>query len=241
MLTAFWQHLLHFLLPAFCLFCQRPLPPGPAVLCHSCWDTLPWLPALICARCGAPFQGVVAPGALCQECLLQPPPFTRARAVVFYDGPVREAVHRFKYGRSFVHGRLLRQLLQQAPEIQAIAREAELLVPVPLHPRRLRQRGFNQALYLARAFPAVPLARQTLIRPRDTRPQTELSPAERRRNVRGAFQVTRPEVVAGKKVVVLDDVYTTGATVRECAKTLLRAGAARVEVITVARVGYAGG
>lgn len=238
--ASWWQYVLHFFLPAFCLVCRRPLPPGPLLICPTCWQELPWLPAAVCELCGAPFRGVVAPQARCQECLQQPPPFQQARAAVFYEGTGREAIHRLKYGRNFVYGRLLRELLRQTEAVRAVVQEAELLIPVPLHPQRLRQRGFNQALYLARAFSEVPLARQALVRQRPTRPQTELSPAERRRNVKGAFKVAQPEVIAGKKVALVDDVYTTGATVRECARTLIAAGAAQVAVITVARVGYAG-
>lgn len=241
MASAFWYQLLNFFLPAFCLLCGKPLPPAPGVVCAACRDQLPWLKPPVCELCGAPFRGVVVQSARCQECQQQPPPFHQARAAVFYEAQCREAIHRFKYGRQFVYGRFLRELLAQALEVQALAREAEVLIPVPLHPRRLRQRGFNQALLLARAFPGLPVARGALVRQRYTRPQTELSPEERRRNVKGAFRVADPAAVAGKKVVLLDDVFTTGATVRECARMLRRAGAAQVAVITVARVGYAGG
>ena len=114
--------------------------------------------------------------------------------------------------------------------------DADLIVPVPLHPKRLKQRGFNQALLLARAFPEVPLGREAVVRVRHTVPQVELKPKERRDNVKGAFAVPDPALVKGKNVLLLDDVYTTGATVRECAKVLRRAGARRVDVLTVARV-----
>jgi ComF family protein len=114
--------------------------------------------------------------------------------------------------------------------------EADLVAPVPLHPKRLRARGFNQALLLARGLSDTPVAREALTRVRHTAPQVGLNPKERRENVKGAFAVPEPAGVKGKNVLLLDDLYTTGATVRECARVLRRAGAHRVDVLTVARV-----
>jgi ComF family protein len=122
------------------------------------------------------------------------------------------------------------------PWCAELAADADLLVPVPLHPRRLRHRGFNQALLLAGAFPEAEVGRETLARVRYTPPQVGLNPKQRRDNVHKAFAVPRPEEVQGKNVLLIDDLYTTGATVRECARVLRRAGAKRVEVLTVARV-----
>jgi ComF family protein len=158
--------------------------------------------------------------------------------VAFYDGPVLEAIHRLKYQRQLIYARFLGRLLAASPAARLVA-EADLLAPVPLHPRRLRHRGFNQALLLAQAFPEVPLEREVLVRRRPTLPQVRLNPQERLTNVRGAFDVPDPAPVSGKTVVLVDDVYTTGATVKECARALLQAGAGRVEVLTAARVGYA--
>jgi ComF family protein len=116
---------------------------------------------------------------------------------------------------------------------------ADLIVPVPLHPRRLRWRGFNQAILLAQSFPDLPLGREILVRQRPTLPQVKLSPQERQTNVKGAFVVPDVAAIKDKAVLLVDDVYTTGATVKECALALRRAGAGTVEVLTVARVGYA--
>ena len=113
---------------------------------------------------------------------------------------------------------------------------ADLLLPVPLHPRRLKARGFNQALLLAQGFPDRPTGLEVLKRLRHTVPQVGLNPKERRDNVKGAFGVSQPAAVKGRKILLIDDLYTTGSTVRECARVLRRAGAARVEVLTVARV-----
>jgi ComF family protein len=116
--------------------------------------------------------------------------------------------------------------------------QADLMAPVPLHPSRLRQRGFNQALLLAQAFPGVQLERELLTRVRPTPSQTGLNPKERRENVKRAFAVPRPETLKGKKVLLIDDVLTTGATVKECARVLCQTGALQVDVLTVARVRY---
>jgi ComF family protein len=233
------QATLDFFLPSFCLFCQAPLTPGSECLvCEQCLGEIDLIPQPCCSCCGAPFRGAVGLEHLCQECLTHPPPFIRARAVAFYDGRVLQAIHRLKYQRQLIYGKFLAQLLTASPARQWVA-AADLLVPVPLHPRRLRWRGFNQALLLAQAFPDIPLGRDVLVRRRPTLPQLKLSPEERRTNVKGAFLVPEPLAVAGKTILLVDDVYTTGATAKECAQALNRAGASQVEVLTVARVGYA--
>jgi ComF family protein len=239
MFKSILKNILDFFLPGFCLFCQAPLTPGSEdLVCLQCLGEIELIPQPYCTCCGAPFRGAVGLEHLCQECLMHPPPFSRARAVAFYDGRVLQAIHRLKYHRQLIYARFLGQLLN-APSAKELAAGADLLVPVPLHPRRLRWRGFNQALLLARAFPAIPLGRNVLVRRRPTLPQVKLSPEERQTNVKGAFLVPKPAAVAGKTVLLVDDVYTTGATAKECARALNRAGVGKVEVLTVARVGYA--
>jgi ComF family protein len=231
--------LLDFFLPGFCLFCQAPLTPGAkSLVCSKCLKGIAFIPRPYCSICGAPFQGEVGPEHLCQECLTHPPPFSRARAVAFYEGQMLQAIHRLKYQRQLIYAKFLGQLLVASGAADLVA-AADLVVPVPLHTRRLRWRGFNQALLLAQAFPDIPLGREILVRNRPTLPQVQLSHQERLTNVKGAFVVPEPDAVAGKAVLLVDDVYTTGATVKECAQALRRAGAGTVEVLTVARVGYA--
>lgn len=230
---------LDFFLPGFCLFCRQPRPLGAEDLaCPRCQGEIKLISRPFCSVCGAPFRDPANREDRCLECIKQPPPFHRARAAAFYEGRVLDAIHRLKYQRQLIYARFLGQLLANSPAGE-LAAGADLLVPVPLHSRRLRTRGFNQALLLARTFAKVPLAPEALVRRRATQPQLRLSPEERQANVRGAFWVPDPAAVAGKTVVLIDDVYTTGATAQECARVLLQAGAGRVEVLTVARVGYA--
>jgi ComF family protein len=231
--------ILDFFLPGFCLFCHSPLGPESASLaCPQCLEEIALIPQPFCSCCGAPFRGAVGLEHLCQDCLTNPPPFSRARAVAFYDGLVLQAIHRLKYQRQLIYAKFLGQILAAAGALELV-NAADLLVPVPLHPRRLRRRGFNQAILLARTFPDLPLGLEVLVRRRPTLPQLKLSPQERQINVKGAFAVPDPSAINGKSILLVDDVYTTGATVKECARALRRAGVAKVEILTVARVGYA--
>jgi ComF family protein len=157
---------------------------------------------------------------------------------MFFDGPVREMIHRFKYDKRVHLARPLGLLaaVQLAPFARMTA--PDLIIPVPLHVKRLRQRGFNQSVLLGNVLARewrVPLCRSNLRRIRWTDPQIGLSAEERVSNVRGAFAVTNPALVKGKRVILLDDVYTTGSTVAECARALNKAGAKAVTVVTVAR------
>jgi len=175
---------------------------------------------------------------LCGACIDRPPRFTAARAAALFEGPVRELVHRLKYkGRVQLRRPLgLLAVRQLAPF--AADSSADLIIPVPLHVKRLRQRGFNQAILLGEILARewrLPLMRRNLRRTRWTEPQINLSAAERIANVRGAFSVSKPELVRDKKVLLVDDVYTTGSTVSECTKVLLRAGAEEVFIVTIAR------
>lgn len=222
-----------------CEACARPLPLAhPACLCPTCRAGMPPPPPPLCTACGAPLSAHA--GDRCVACLEHPPTFASARAAALYlstdvgASPLAASVRALKYGRRRVVAEALGHLLA---ERYPFARDAAL-VPVPLHPARLRERGFNQALLLARA-----LARQrtlsvlpaVLVRMRATRGQTGLGARERRRNLAGAFRVTRPAAIRDRSLVLIDDVLTTGATADACAAALLLAGARRVDVYTAGR------
>jgi ComF family protein len=229
-------NLLEFFLPRLCLFCGAGVGEEAAqAICPECEAQIEWVASPLCPCCGVVFAARDGGDRLCGICTTEPPPFARARAAAIYDGPVAAAVKRFKFGRRMAYLPLMQSWLQ-APPGRELAAAADLVAPVPLHPRRLKARGFNQAWLLAQAFSEAPLAREALVRRRHTAPQVGLNPKQRLDNVRGAFAVPDPALVKGKKVLLVDDLYTTGATVKECARVLRRAGARRVEVLTVARV-----
>jgi ComF family protein len=173
----------------------------------------------------------------CGVCLKEPPKFVKAAAPLLYEGVVEDAVKLFKYRKV----RALKDFLGEfvASEAERSFQGATVAVAVPLHPKRLRYRGFNQALFLAESAArslGIALNIDGLARVRHTRPQVDLGPEERLANVKGAFAVVRPEDFKGQAVLLVDDVYTTGATVKECARVLKKSGAKSVSVLTVARV-----
>ena len=232
--------LLNLLCPPRCLLCgaftDQDHGPG---FCASCLLALPPLPQAHCRICGRPFETTLASVHDCGHCLARQPPFDRAISAGLYEGLLRQAIHRFKYEGRTELARPLAALLAERLSPPFLPPEADLIIPVPLHRRRLKARGYNQALLLARALfhPWQDRLKPDLLRrSKWTQPQVHLKGPERRRNVRQAFTLTHPEQVRGCSVLLVDDVFTTGATVRECAKVLKRARASTVLVLTVARV-----
>ncbi len=243
---AFWQKaglaLLDFFLPRLCVFCGEMVEEDAAApICAACEVKVEWVASPLCPCCGRVFPVPEGADHLCGPCQTEPPPFARARAATLYnkneDDPPSLAIKAFKYSRRLDMLPVMHHWLK-CPLCLALVQESEVLAPVPLHPQRLRQRGFNQALLLAQAFPEATLERELLVRQRHTPPQAGLNPKERRDNVKGAFAVPRPDLVKGRKILLIDDVFTTGATVKECAKVLRRAGAREVNVLTAARVRF---
>jgi ComF family protein len=235
-LKYFGASLLEFFLPRMCLFCGVPVGETAVVaVCPECAAQITWVASPLCTCCGRVFESQDGPDRVCGDCQADPPPFTRARAAALYDGPVAQAITGFKFSRQLAFLPVMQYWLKQPLCLELVA-AADFLAPVPLHPKRIKNRGFNQSLLLARAFPGAPVAREALTRTRHTPPQVGLNPKERRDNVKGAFAVTDPARVQDKSVLLIDDLYTTGSTVKECARVLRKAGARRVEVLTVARV-----
>lgn len=232
-----WRAGLDLLFPPACLGCGCAVASSqPPLFCPACREQLTLLAPPFCSCCGRPLPDAAGRGHTCGRCLAKAPAFARARALLLYDGPVIEAIHRLKYQGEAAGLATFAHFHQIAPPALAAP---ELIIPVPLHPKRLRERGFNQAQKLAQAFfPAATTKLQSdlLLRLRHTAPQTGMSGTERRRNLKNGFAVASAAPLRGKTILLIDDVYTTGSTVNECAKVLRRAGAARVEVLTLARV-----
>jgi ComF family protein len=219
------------LLPAHCLLCGLA-GADKLDLCAACAADLV-RNRVRCPRCALPLD---APAPLCGECLQHEPPFAAAFAPFAYASPLDQLVMRLKFGRSLAAGRVLSELwLDELRSMPPALPEA--LIPVPLHPSRLRERGYNQALELARPLAkgrGIPLRDDVLTRTRTTPAQSNLDAIERRRNLRDAFSVSVGATLP-MHVAVVDDVMTTGATLRECTRTLLRAGVVRVDVWALAR------
>ncbi len=225
--------LLDIFLPPCCPVCGRI---GEKTPCAGCRPLLPAVVHPRCPTCGLPFPPGSGPAHLCGDCLGQRFLFDQAASALCYHGAVPSLVHRLKYRRDLTVLPFLAGLLRKAAPARWLE-EVEVVVPVPLHPLRLRERSFNQSLLLARrAFPGMDIEPFALRRCRPTPPQVGFTAQERRRALRHAFAADRPERVRGRTVLLVDDVLTTGSTANECARALRRAGARRIFVLTVARV-----
>jgi ComF family protein len=225
-------------LPPLCASCRTPLA-NPGGLCPACWSRVSFIVPPYCERLGIPFTYDPGPGILSMEAIADPPAYGRARAAVRYEDVARDLVHRLKYGDRLDLATSMGQWMARAG--RPLLDDADALVPVPLHWRRLWGRRFNQAAALARVVAsdsAVPLLTAALRRVRATPQQVGLSRSARAVNVEGAFAVTQAGKVAiyGKRLILIDDVLTSGATVDACARVLLRAGARNVDVLVFARV-----
>jgi ComF family protein len=231
------ESLLRIVYPGRCKACGGGLAKGERFFCACCLDGVRLIPGPRCTVCGRPYPGGSGGEHPCVDCLGGGPSFDMARAAAAYEGVVKEAIHLYKYREL----RALMGYLGGFVEYGARRwfRDATVAAAVPLHPKRLRARGFNQSLFLAQAASealGIGLSVGSLVRVRHTKPQVTLSPSERERNVKGAFSVEGGHGFVGESVLLVDDVYTTGATVKECARVLKKAGAAGVFVLTVARV-----
>lgn len=235
----FLRALLDTFFPPLCHVCRSFVPDAGGIhLCAACRDKVAPVRSPLCPVCGLPFateDGIDHP---CGPCLTTRPPFDAARSAARFEGPVQALIHRFKYGGKVHLARPLGLLAAESLSDFVPAGGADFIVPVPLHRRRLRERGFNQAQLLGRVLAKqwrIPLSVDNLRRIRWTEPQTGLAADDRRRNVRGAFRVADPSRFRERRLLLVDDVYTTGGTVTECARALKAAGAGEVLAVTVAR------
>ncbi len=233
-----WRGMLDLLYPPRCEACGR-LRQEP--ICDECRASIEHIGPPVCEVCGQPFDPRAQAAPQCAECRGRRRSFSVARSAAYYDGPLAAAIRRFKYDGQLVLGGPLGRVMVQALENGA-ARDLDpatidVVCAVPLHESRLRERGFNQSEVLAEAVaeaiekPLKPLLERT----RPTAPQVDLPASSRVRNVQGAFAANLREVIAKQRVLLIDDLFTTGATLRECARVLRAAGTAEVRIFALAR------
>ncbi len=236
------KSLLSLIFPLECRICKKTLEAGNLTyICPECFAKIRFIEEPYCYKCNKPFGSHGTPwNRICQDCRIREHYFKRVHALGRYEGVLREAILLLKYERVKtlipVLGELLLKYCQENLEMSNF----DLLLPVPLFRSKKKEREFNQAEAFARIIGkhfSLPVSNGNLLRIRNTRGMSNLNPEERRRNVRDAFLVSKKEEIENKKILLIDDICTTAATVDECSKVLLTAGAKEITVLTLARAG----
>ncbi|MBU0686598.1 MAG: ComF family protein [Candidatus Margulisbacteria bacterium] len=239
-LNLYLSSILDLIFPPRCQICREP---GPENICKNCITKIKTIDQKnVCVYCGEPqndqpFKNAV----LCSRCVIEKPHYTIARSIAIYEGTLKKAIHAFKFkGKKNLAQHLGKfmalSIEENLPEIRYC--HADAVVTVPLSQNRLKSRGFNQIDCLAEVFSAyanIPHEKDILARVRDTKPQFDLPKHKRKENIQGAFVIKRPNDIYGRRLLLLDDIYTTGYTVNECAKVLIKCGAAKVYILTLSR------
>nr|MBF0222963.1 ComF family protein [Desulfobulbaceae bacterium] len=238
-LADFFHSLQALCFPAYCLLCNKTLPPSAKILiCPACLPEISFTRQPLCSCCGLEFPNSAPGNHFCSKCLAHKPAFERARAVLRYNDAAARLVHTFKYaGKTYCHSTFA-ELKNVSTTIDDLDPH-DLIIPIPLHIKLSRERVFNQAVILAQLFfpdKKDQIQAETLFRTRLTVPQTGLSGKDRRKNLKNAFDIRQPSCIKGKSVLLIDDVLTTGTTINECAKILKKHGAKNVQALTLARV-----
>lgn len=234
LLLTLWTSILDFVLPPYCSLCSNPLGEGEKTVCQACWSRVEAIKGPFCTKCGNPLEGGTEG---CLNCQGKEFSFTGVRALTSFGELPQRVIHLLKYRRKKSIGERLGRMLADVVGDDPRLIRADLIVPVPLHRSRERERGYNQSELIARSLGDAlkkPVYEDILVRRRRTRSQATLSAVERRRNVSGAFLVERPEQVEGRRIALVDDVVTTGATADACSEALLDAGAEDIFVVVVA-------
>ncbi|MEK6746240.1 MAG: ComF family protein [Pseudomonadota bacterium] len=229
--------ILNLLFPPQCLNCECRVPTH-GTLCIPCWQQIHFITEPMCHACGLPFDYDIGDGALCGACMHKHPDYNHARAVFRYDEHSRKLITRFKYSDHTQLAKIYGTWLMGTGG--KLLEQSDMIIPVPLHYFRFLHRRFNQSALLAHTLSkksSVKCLPNALIRTRKTTPQTGLTRKQRETNVKGAFTINKRSVrvIKGKNILLIDDVFTTGSTIEQCTKVLLKAGAAQVNVLTLAR------
>ena len=223
-----------FLYPAKCRVCEAFLEiTSVPYICADCWHDIQFLEPPWCDICGTPdVRG------LCDECATAPPRYGKLRSIAFYQTTLQQAIHLFKFEKKKVFAPHLTRLINAHIPIDCCIADYDFILPVPIHKKRLRERGFNQATLLAKGIAqtgGVPVLTDALVRHKHTVAQSSLGMEARQHNIIGAFEIPNPEVIRHKHLLIVDDVFTTGATIREAVNELWKADPAEVDVLTLGR------
>lgn len=225
--------------PSFCRLCGRALEvSGEKIVCFRCLQRVERHAGPYCPICGRFYHQSEASVEPCGQCLKQPPPFSRHRSLGPYSGRLKEVILLFKYKDCEALSRPLARMMYEHPAGREIFEGLDCILPVPLHRKREKIRGFNQAALLGRSISelsGVPFLSGVLVKTRTTPAQVSLEAADRESNLKGAFEVRKAHQIAGKTVLLVDDVFTTGSTLKECAGQLEKAGAREIRALTLAR------
>ena len=223
-----------FLYPANCRVCETSLEvTSLPCICANCWQDIQYLEPPWCDICGTPnVKG------FCDECAVSPPPYGKLRSIALYQTTIQQAIHLFKFEKKTGLAQHLIQLINARIPVDCAITEYDFILPVPIHKRRLRERGFNQSTVLAKGIAqaaGVPILTDVLVRHRHTVAQSSLDIEARQHNIVDAFKIRTPDVIRDKHILIIDDVITTGATVREVVNELWKADPAEIDVLTLAR------
>ena len=234
LLQDIYETAITFLYPAECRVCKEFLgTTSIPYICNNCWQDIQFLEAPWCDICGTPNTA-----GLCEACATAPPRYGKLRSVAFYQTTLQHVIHSFKFEKKKVLARYLIQLINAHIPSDCSIAEYDFILPVPIHKKRLRERGFNQATLLADGIAkagGVPILRNILVRHRHTVAQSSLDREARQQNITGAFEIRNPDSIRGKRLLIFDDVFTTGATIREAVSELWTADPVEIDVLTLAR------
>lgn len=212
-----------------CTFCRKLLLFEPQPFCYPCLEKIPWIGARTCKKCGK--EEVVTDTLLCHDCFHTPHQYQQGLSLFTYIGEGKRIVQEIKFERNKKLGLWVGKQMGKKIQVAHWKDSLDMIVPIPLHPNRLQERGFNQSEELAKGIKDIldiPLETKPLLRTKDTPHQTDLSKEQRQENIKSAFQVENPEMLRGKTILLVDDVYTTGSTIDACAEALKDAGAKEV-------------
>lgn len=237
------QVVMDLIFPRHCQICSRVMPYSDRTyLCEGCFQNIRFLPENSCIRCSKPLvsasEGMEDRGLVCPSCFGKKYNYDNCYAVCFYEGPVKELIHRFKFHRDEFLTGTLQNLFAEGLRSKIDGAQYDKVIPVPLHPRKLKERGFNQSELLARAMGKLRLGKickNAMVRVQYSSGQTLQDRKSRIEKIRDNFRVNRPVKVRDQSVLLVDDVLTTGATIEECSRILKEAGARKVTVLVLAR------